>query len=208
LLQKKKFFFLNILKLPPPPPPHYLSIVAIVKNEAQYIAEWIEFHLLVGVTKFYLYDNESEDNLTEILEPYIKDDIVEYRYCQGRAKQVFAYNDILKIAREETFWLAVIDCDEFIVPISTQTINEFLIGFEKYPGVEINWVIYGSSDQKNKCAGLVIERFKNHSSMDFDRNRHIKTILQPRFVLNINVHDATYLLFGRSVNINKDKNYI
>ena len=39
-----------------------LSFVAIVKNEAPYIVEWIEFHRLVGVDKFYIYDNESSEN--------------------------------------------------------------------------------------------------------------------------------------------------
>jgi hypothetical protein len=189
---------------PPPPPPHYLSIVAIIKNEAPYIAEWLEYHLIVGVTKFYLYDNESEDNIKEILEPYIKSKIVEYKYYPGRKKQTVVYNDILKKARKETHWLAVIDCDEFIVPISTQTIPEFLKDFESYAGIEINWVVYGSSGQKNKKIGLVIERFKDHSLFDFDRNKHIKTILNPRLVFQVNVHDAVYVLNKFSVNTHKE----
>ena len=36
-------------------PPVYLSIVAISKNEAPYIKEWIEYHKLVGVERFYFY---------------------------------------------------------------------------------------------------------------------------------------------------------
>jgi hypothetical protein len=179
--------------------------VAIIKNETPYIAEWIEYHLIVGVTKFYLYDNESEDNLMEVLEPYIKSGIVEYKYCPGREKQIFAYNNILKKARKETYWLAVIDCDEFIVPISTQTAVEFLKDFEEYAGVEINWVVYGSGGQKNKKNGLVVERFKDHSSTDFDRNRHIKTILNPRYTLRINIHDALYIHNMFSVNIHKKR---
>jgi hypothetical protein len=159
--------------------------------------------LIVGVSKFYLYDNESEDNLIEILEPYIKSGIVEYKYCPGRSKQIFAYNDILRKARDETYWLAVIDCDEFIVPISTKEIPEFLKDFEGYAGVEINWVVYGSGGQKNKKDGLIIERFKDHSLMDFDRNRHIKTILNPRYTLKIDIHSALYIKNKFSVNIHK-----
>jgi len=34
----------------------YLSICAIRKNEAPYLVEWIEFHQIVGVERFYLYD--------------------------------------------------------------------------------------------------------------------------------------------------------
>jgi hypothetical protein len=187
------------------PLPHYLSVVAIIKNEGAYIAEWIEYHLLVGVSKFYIYDNESDDNLKEILEPYIKCGIVEYKYFPGIAKQKFAYNDVLKKARKETYWLAVIDCDEFIVPVSTQTIPEFLKGFEGYGGVEINWLVYGSSGKKEKEDGLVIERFKDHSSIEFDRNLYVKTILNPRLVLYINIHIANYTVNKYSVNQDKEK---
>ena len=38
---------------------HEIAMVSISKNEAPYIKEWIEFHKLVGFTKFYFYDNES-----------------------------------------------------------------------------------------------------------------------------------------------------
>ena len=49
----------------------YLSITAVLQNEAPYIKEWIEYHRLVGVERFYIYDNESTDNVKEILKPYI-----------------------------------------------------------------------------------------------------------------------------------------
>ncbi len=41
---------------------HEFAIAAIVKNEGRYLREWIEFHRLVGCTKFYIYDNNSTDN--------------------------------------------------------------------------------------------------------------------------------------------------
>ena len=186
---------------------HYLSIVAIIKNEASYIAEWIEYHLLVGVEKFYIYDNESDDNLRDILEQYIINGIVKYKYYQGKSKQIIAYNDVLEIAKKETYWLAIIDCDEFIVPISTYTIPEFLKDFEKYVGVEINWVEYGSSGKKFKEDGLVIDRFKRHSMLESQVNRHVKTICNPRAVARIDcVHTAIYFEGKYSVNANKEEN--
>jgi hypothetical protein len=185
--------------------PHYLSVVVIIKNEGQYIAEWLEYHLLVGVSKFYIYDNESEDNIKEILRPYIESGIVEYQYFPGIAKQLAAYKDVLKKARRETYWLAVVDCDEFIVPVSTQTIPEFLKEFEGCGGIEINWLMYGSSGKKTKEDGLVIERFKDHSSMDFEKNLYVKTILNPRFAIAIHVHNSKYTINKYSVNSNKEK---
>ncbi len=55
----------------------YLAVAAIFRNEAPYLAEWIEFHRLVGVEKFYLFNNLSADEYLTVLQPYIDDDIVE-----------------------------------------------------------------------------------------------------------------------------------
>ena len=51
--------------------PYKLSVVAIMKNEGPYLREWIEYHKLVGVEKFYLYNNGSTDDTVEILSPYV-----------------------------------------------------------------------------------------------------------------------------------------
>jgi hypothetical protein len=185
--------------------PNYLSAVAIVKDEALYIEEWLEYHLLLGVQKFYIYDNESSDNLTEILQPYIRSGIVEYKYFPGSKKQVVAYNDVLQKAQMETYWLAVIDIDEFIVPVKDETIADFLKDFEQYAGVEINWLMYGSSGEKHWRDELVIERFKKHGKIDspFWGRGIIKTICNPRAVFKMNIHTPFYFRFAKKVNPDK-----
>ena len=35
-----------------------VSIVAIAKNEGIYFKEWIEYHKLIGIEHFYIYNNE------------------------------------------------------------------------------------------------------------------------------------------------------
>ena len=50
----------------------YLSVCAIYKNEARYLAEWLEFHLLAGVEHFFLYNNDSTDDHREVLAPYLR----------------------------------------------------------------------------------------------------------------------------------------
>ncbi|MDR0319713.1 MAG: glycosyltransferase family 92 protein [Rickettsiales bacterium] len=95
--------------------PHKLSIVAIAKNEGEYFREWIEYHNMVGVEKFYIYDNESTDNTKEVLEPYIKSGLVEYTYWPGEKQQHHVYRDCLAKRKFDTKWLALIDLDEFLV---------------------------------------------------------------------------------------------
>jgi len=190
-----------------PVPKHYLSIVAILKNEAYYIEEWIEYHLLVGVQKFYLYDNESTDDVKNILNPYIKAGIVEYKYWQGKAQQSKVYLDSLKKVCKETYWVAVIDLDEFIVPVKNDTISEFLRDFEQHPGVQINWVTYGSSGKKDKEDGLVIERFKDRSFFNIDNNRNVKTISNTRYLTYFGIHIAKYVFGKVAVDSDKQKTH-
>ncbi|MFM6204524.1 glycosyltransferase family 92 protein, partial [Planktothrix sp.] len=49
-----------------------LSVCAIIKDEASYLIEWLEFHKLVGVERFYLYNNNSTDHTTDLLQSYIR----------------------------------------------------------------------------------------------------------------------------------------
>ena len=97
-----------------------------MKNEAPYIREWITYHRIVGVEHFYIYDNESEDNLKEVLQPYIDARVVTYIYFPGCLKQKAAYNNAIKCFKNETKWIAIIDIDEFIVPIKTEKIIDAL----------------------------------------------------------------------------------
>ena len=139
------------------PPNYFFAVCAIVKNEADYFKEWLDWHISQGVEKFYIYDNESTDNTKEILEPYIKSGLVEYTFWAGRKQQLPVYDDCLDKRRLEANWIAFIDLDEFIVPIKDKTITEFLERFEDFAAVEINWLCYGSGGAKKKETGDVME---------------------------------------------------
>ena len=167
---------------------YYLSFVAICKNESKNLPEWIEFHRLVGVEHFYIYDNESNDNLKEILSSYIKSGVVEYTYWSGIGQQRNMYNDCLLKHKYDTKWLAYIDIDEFIVPNDKNNILDILKDYDGYAGLSIHWVMYGSNGYKTKQDGLVIERFTKRASDDFVRNMEIKSIINPRFCVGMDVH--------------------
>ncbi|MCL2416816.1 MAG: glycosyltransferase family 92 protein [Bacteroidales bacterium] len=164
----------------------FLSIAAIVKNEGIYFKEWIEYHRLIGIDKFYIYDNESTDDTCEILKPYIKQGIVEYTYFPGKKRQKPAYRDCLKKHKYDSKWIAFIDLDEFIVPLDCDTIPQFL---EKLPKTAtqlcIGWFNYGNSGFEDKQNGLVIEVFKHTSGKAANYGKYI---VNPRDVCKPNVH--------------------
>ena len=55
-----------------------LAVCAIFKNEARFLKEWIEFYKLIGVEHFYLYNNFSNDNYQDVLQPYINSKDVKF----------------------------------------------------------------------------------------------------------------------------------
>ncbi|MFA6988609.1 MAG: glycosyltransferase family 92 protein [Candidatus Gastranaerophilaceae bacterium] len=162
--------------------PHYLSLCAVIKNEAPYLREWIEYHRMIGVEQFYIYNNNSTDNTEEILEPYIKENIVKYRIWQDHPAQIAVYNDCLRSDQNKSFWIGFIDIDEFIVSVKNKNLPEILKDFEEYGGLGINWIIYGSSGHKTAPDGLTLENYVYRSFDDFSQNLHIKTIVNPRKV--------------------------
>lgn len=165
--------------------PYTLGIMAIMKNEGPYLKEWLDYHILVGVEKFYLYDNESTDDTTEILKPYIKRGIVDYTYWPGKAQQGPAYIDALNKHSDETKYMAIIDLDEFIVPVNHKTVPEYLKTLPKnFAELVIGWIQYGSSGHKTKPDGLVMENFKKHALKSWG----VKSIVNPRLVCDVRVH--------------------
>src|SRR5947208_1673525 len=81
----------------PPPlgtrPPVTLAVCAIFRDEAQYLAEWVTFHRLQGVERFYLYDNLSTDAWEHTLEPEISSGIVDVQPWPYVPGQGSAYDD-------------------------------------------------------------------------------------------------------------------
>ena len=185
----------------------YLSVVAIAKNEAPYIKEWIEYHKLLGVERFYFYDNGSTDDTCKVLEPYINDGTVIYNYCEGQGLQNSVYADAIYKYKNQTRWLAIIDLDEFIVPVEKNSIPDFLKDYEKYPGVGINWITFDSNGYKVKPTsngGLVTCNYARVSkNYNIEYNRHIKSIVNPKEVYDIyNPHFCIFKNDGFTVDEN------
>lgn len=187
----------------------YLSIVSIVYNEGPYLKEWIEYHKLVGVERFYLYDNGSDDDTLDVLQPYISDGLVVYYKANGYIReglQIAIYNDAICKYRYETFWLALIDIDEFLVPVEEESMTEALKYYEKYPALGINWVCFDSNGHKTKPkthGGLVTANYTRvNKEYDIKVNRIIKSIVNPaRVMYVVNPHYVTCSV-GSAVNEN------
>lgn len=178
-----------------------LSIAAIAKNESNYLREWVAYYRVICDDKvhFYIYDNDSTDNMRETISDYIEEGFITYTPIHGTKMQQVAYNDIIKKYKDESRFIAFLDIDEFIVLKNqsnlTEYVKEKINKYKNTVGIGINWNIFGSSGYKEKREGLVTETFLRHGSKEHWGNTHVKTICNPRFVKDyISPHYPEYKL--------------
>ena len=163
-----------------PRPKAYLSVCAIYRDEAADLAEWVEFHRLVGVERFFLYNNFSMDNHMEVLAPYIDEGLVTVRdwpVLDGRIGQIAAYDDALRWHRFDSRWIAFIDLDEFMFASGDEPLPEVLTEYERWPAVALRWVMIGTSGHEIRPEGLVIDNYRRR--IDYDGNMNMKSIVDP-----------------------------
>ena len=165
------------------------AICCIAKCENNYLKEWVDYHLDLGFSHIYIWDNNNVDG--ERIEPLFEgEEMVTILDCRGeKAFQNKAYTVFYKQYGSQYDWIAFIDVDEFITfaeGSGLKTIDGFLGRFDD--GVEIvhlNWMCFGDSgivDLDDNYS--VLDRFV--SPLDFDKpvqydfpeNNHVKSIIR------------------------------
>ena len=180
----------------------YYSVAVILKNEARYIKEFVLFHQVAGADRIYIYDNDSTDNLLDVLQPYIDSGLVIYRKWSGTGDvQTAAYRDAIRRTKNRTKWLAIVDADEFLFSPKGD-MKEQLKQYETYPGVAVNWVVFGPNGHIKRPDGLVMDNyFTTPANFDIPINCHIKSIVQPKQVFCMHhTHYAWYRHGNYAVN--------
>lgn len=170
-----------------------LSIAAITQNEDLYLKEWIDYHLKMGVEHFYIYDNnEDNDRTAKVLEPYVKEGTVELIPWPNLWKdkafhfdcQTNAYNDALARARHHTEWLAIIDTDEFFVPLKENTLIDAIRNHYSGHGfIYVNWLMFGTSYKTLTSNHSMLEELTRCASKGHAMNKYGKTICRPELTM-------------------------
>lgn len=161
----------------------YLSATTLFKDEERFLKEWLEFHRLLGIEHFYLYDNGSKDRVkvTEILKPYIEKDLATYipweypydskafdyslkpnwpsnshLYCQ-----IPQINHCLYKYGKESKWILAVDIDEYLCTTLTYDLFDIISKYdeENVGALEILGRWFGSSGYSKIPKDLVIERY-------------------------------------------------
>lgn len=210
----KRFYFVDPIR-PDTKYQYEVAVAAIFQNEAPYLKEWVEFHKLVGVQHFYLFNHLSSDDYLSMLAPYIlkgEVELIQWPYKQTSFEhwnqiQTRAYEHAVKLAEGKVKWLAIIDSDEFLFPSNESGLGEFLKDYEAYGGLGVNWQLFGTSGVSEiPHDKLMIETLLLKAPEQFAENYHIKSIVRPETVACChNPHFVVYKYKYFQVNPNKER---
>ena len=158
----------------------YSTVCAIAKDEDDSLREWVIYHFIIGFDHIILYDNNSKNKISDLLSDFVNENIVTVvDFPLTENQQLSAYFNCIKNWREFTKWIAFIDVDEFIVPLSCDDINDFLDNYRDFPGVGMHWDVFSSNGHLAKPQGNVIENYR----MSLGISNTIKSIVQPKYVI-------------------------
>lgn len=181
-----------------------LACVTILKDEAPYLDEWIEFHVLMGFDHFYIYDNGSTDGTLEVLDKYHKRGVVTVipwcNFSQALHPQKAANAHAIANFCAPYRWVAFFDVDEFLFSPTSETLLEALENIGDRICVSIPWQNFGPNGHNSKPDGLVIENYTEKGAFPpVPEQRSLlryKTILDPTKVLAAGTHCFHFIDVG------------
>ncbi|BBP46141.1 hypothetical protein THMIRHAS_15140 [Thiosulfatimonas sediminis] len=184
-----------------------IAIGAIVKNEADYLLEWIAYHWVVGVRHFLIASNDSTDETSEILQKLVKLGLVtfvDFPTVGDVKPQLPAYKKLVSLCPNDIDLIAFIDADEYLTPLDGElTITPFIdriFADQNISALAMQWACFGSAGQLFKEDGMVIERFTRQSAMKFTANKNYKTMVRPNTIKAFRNPHYVSLKSGRYVN--------
>lgn len=120
--------------------PEVLCACTMVCNVGKFLKEWVIYHSHLGVEQFFLYDNNSEDNLEETVGIGLREYNVIRRPWPWVKTQEAGFSHCALMARNRCRWMIYTDVDEFIFSskwsalLENDTQNRNMVGFRSKPG--------------------------------------------------------------------------
>jgi hypothetical protein len=166
----------------------------------------------MGVKKIMIFDVSVTDSIEQrsfhkAIEPFIDfgyvviHDVPEFS-GDFNGKEFSVNNFFLKKYRFEYDWVGFIGSDEFVVLHKEKCLTTFLKNYTQFGGVVLQWRMFSPigvpyHDREKS-------HFEQYNYTWVDRYRHVKSIVQPKYVKTMHQHHGTYEE-NWAVNFRKDR---
>ncbi|CAJ1428846.1 unnamed protein product [Effrenium voratum] len=191
-----------------------LALVAIFKDEALSLVEWLDHYLREGVQQFYLIDHNSSDvkAYNQRLSPYVEQGHVQIFWSSTPNCQIDCYNSVKWKVRGEAKWVIVVDLDEYVYsrPVKGfHTIASYLASVES----SVDQIIlpsknFGSSSHLAQPPTLVahfLKRQRFPEKICGQDKAGTKAILRTSTLRDFRIHRHTTRLYTNDTYLGDDK---
>ena len=165
------------------------AICVIIKDENDYLDEWLDYHLNLGIDEIFLYEDYGSKSHEDIVKPYgdrvhlnsidvifrTGNFIFTDKYKTGSLNQEKLFDWFPEVYRDKFDWVLFNDIDEFL--ILKQPLHDLLKEYEDKPGILLHWRWYGASGHIKKPEGKVMDVFTKSSTTVFDYHWSYKSFV-------------------------------
>ncbi|CAM9845951.1 unnamed protein product [Ectocarpus sp. 6 AP-2014] len=153
-----------------------VAVCLRTKDYGRFLPEWVAFHYAIGVDEVSIYDDNSADQTSAVLKPFVNAGIVRYIFDMipsRRNAQMEPLNRCLRhyINRKKDdpenapSWLLFHDNDEYVYPRDTSiTLFDALNKHESTCCALVRRIQYGSGGHDEMPRGLVMDSFMAHQN--------------------------------------------
>ncbi|KAM3364057.1 glycosyltransferase family 92 protein RCOM [Capsicum galapagoense] len=118
---------------------HEMCVCTMLRNQASFLKEWIMYHTRIGVQRWFIYDNNSLDDIDDIIKvlsmdgninvtrhvwPWVKTQEAGFAHCALRARDVCE-------------WVGFMDVDEFFHLPTGMSLLDILRNQSNYPSSKV-----------------------------------------------------------------------
>jgi hypothetical protein len=157
----------------------YTAICVIIKNELRYIDEWVDYHMLIGFSKIFVYDNSDDHGSTIRWRNSRKDrDRLQIFKVEGERQQMNSYKKCAKEAKyQNVSWLLFSDIDEFVLLKKHARVDYFVNEYGKFGQILLQWRVFGTMGKILYSSEPVLSRFQCRVSDEHPQNSFTKSLI-------------------------------
>ncbi len=154
-------------------------VVSTQKNEGVNLLEWIAYYRLLGVDRFLVYCNDTDDGSIALYQALARSgwfDWHENPVSGAESPQWRAYQRAFQALNGSGNWALVVDVDEFLYLPRHRDLRSFVDAHDDKDAVSFYWRNFGSGGALRREAGLVIERFFHCADASDPKSTRYKTL--------------------------------
>ncbi|XP_073128200.1 glycosyltransferase family 92 protein RCOM_0530710 [Henckelia pumila] len=179
-----------------------LCASTMVYNVAKFLKEWVLYHSKIGVEKFLLYDNGSDDDLGKVVEELVGEgfDVTTYFWLWPKTQES-GFSHAALYASHCCKWMMYIDVDEFLYspswknssPPSESMLHSLLVSNDHSSGLGLGQFQIGCYEfgPSNQDVHPIMGVTQGYDCRRLHENRHKSIVLLEaidHYLLNVVHH--------------------